>query len=624
MREQEDELLKLLRSYPGADISEGQWKAIENRVMEAIREPAPRVIKLPRRFPPLIWLRPAPLFSFMLLFCLGICLYHFLQYRAALVKNAAMEWRKIQGNAFVQLDKSGWVSLNPTGPVFFSPQGKLKAGACLRTESGSKIGFSFNAKASFLLDQESELLVLSSSQASLRFLLVKGAVTAFVKPQSGIREVAVETENAICRVTGTVFKVMVKEKAGYDPKTTLWVERGKVRFISKKDTEQECLVAMGGQATLSGRALFGGALSADTQFNLEAGIEGLCASRPLDSLGYLHILTIPPGWSVFAEKMFVGITPLYTVHSVGQCGLSILGQGCLPYSETVNIKTGHSVRRSITMERAVVSAPAPAPLDVVLPSQPVYQAHTAMVHDSSLGDTLQDSLAMLNAKARRLYRSGRFLEALPLLEICAKTDFHCREWLAHCLQALGRNKEAESVLTVLFQDKACPENIRDNALFNLVEMVLNVYKDLNRAVSLEDSYLQSFPAGNWIEEALFGKAQALQGLGRFREAASTLEYYMEKIPAGPRKNHVLYQLGAICLHRLNDPARAFNAFDRLMKSDSCKIYAADAMFWRAQSLYYLGKSVDALAGFDEYLKQYQAGSWNKTCREMDLNIRSGK
>ncbi len=465
----------------------------------------------------------------------------------------------------------------------------------------------------------SRMDIVKSDRDGTTLRLSEGELTIHVDPAKRRGHFTVLTKNTLCIITGTLFQLSVKDSAGF-PLTRLYVEKGCVKF-ARLDIPHDTLNVVAGQTAM---AMNSRTTEVTSIFHpaLNRLMNPFAAGEATpDSIGFLHIITTPPACSLYASGKSLGISPLFIAFKTGPWTITISRHGYETNQEPVIIRSGVSSRVYCILNKA----PVPEGTDTLsglVTQQPEKAVQTDSIK-SKIKATPIDTMSELYRTARKLITAGKFKEALPVLRQCAPGNAVCRMWLSRCLEELGRFDEALNVISGLVSDPSVPGVMRDNAKYGLIELYMNGKKDARMALASVEGYLNEFPDGSWVEEALYEKGRLLQLFNRHAEAAAILESYRNHFPSGPRLEKTLYEAGILRLHRLNDPASALRDFEQLLKTGS-RTYTEDALYWKAQSLFLLGKSVDALDVYNQYLVKYPSGRYLQDCEKRVKSLYTGK
>lgn len=611
----------LLGSEPGPAMSSSDWADIEQNIMQAVSAPKAEVPVRVRRFH-----LYRPLLAAAALLLITFAAYFQFHSRTALTASPTpVTVSYIQGSAVLSRNAEGSgevIRVVSDFPAREMPV--IAAGTKIETPDSAALGFRIATLAEVAVAEHSRMQVNSLEPADTRLKLDEGTLTVHVDPAVRKGPFTVETDNAFCLVTGTIFTVSVSDSMG-EKRTRLYVEKGCVRFVARSNGSDTMSVHAGKQAIVSDRSIspVSEAAAASSEKPLER-FEPVVQVK--ESIGYLHVVTVPLACSLFVEGRTLGISPLFIACKPGPMSVTVAQKGFETNQEPVVVRAGQSSRLLVILRESPLAGRESESVEPVV-KQAVQAAAPALTPPS--GTTAAepgpavDTLSELYQNARRLITAGKFQEALPVLRKCSPDNVVCRMWLSRCLEELGRYDEALAVMSAMVADPSVPRVMRDNAKYGLIGLYMNGKKDPRMALACTESYLGEFPDGSWAEEALYEKGRLLQVFDRYGEAAATLESYCLRFPEGPRLEKALHEAGTLRLHRLNDAAGALKDFDRLLKNGG-RSYAEEALFWKAQALFSLGKTVDALDSYRRYQQLYPAGRYVSTCNERIKSLYTGK
>jgi len=608
----------LLKKAPKAPISAREWSDIEANIFSTIssekeKEQKPLIFRLSNRRNTLLALAASLLMAVTLF-------WHMRNSSNSSEKPGQVTVAFIQGSAIIEnRDTRSSETIQVLSDFQAQKMPVICKGTVLETPESSAIGFRLDDLAEVTLSEKSRVELTEANATSAALRLENGAITLHVDPEVRKGPFTLETENALCTVTGTIFKVTASESLGI-PITRLSVSKGCVKFSALGNGQNSVSVSAGHEATITGTAMSSPSKPVPPeQVSLLERFE--TSHAPIDTIGYLHVVTIPPACSLFAEERFLGLSPLFIALKSGPWALRIQKSGYENAQEPTLIRANESSRMLVVM-RKNEKAPALTTLDTMTARPIVPQQPSATTLEGSK-TTPVDTASELYQTAKTLISKGRFSDALPVLQKCALQNPICRMWLSRCHEELHNYDEAIVVMNALATDNSAPIELRDNAQYSQINLYLNGKKDAAKALIAVDAYTSAFPEGCWSEEAAYEKARINQLLSRHKEAAQLFEAYVARFPKGPRTEKALNEAAMTRLNRLSDPVNALKNFEALLALNSNN-YSEEALFWKAQALYTLGKSVDALSAYREYLGKYPKGRYAVLCNERMKSLYSGK
>src|SRR5690554_6234792 len=185
--------------------------------------------------------------------------------------------------------------------------------------------------------------------------------------------------------------------------------------------------------------------------------------------------------------------------------------------------------------------------------------------------------------------------------------------MAYCQSSMGRHDKAVEALLQIVNGRFSDDQ-KGSALFRIATIKKDQMHDYDGAVEALIKYFKDYSEGIWIEEVGFSLAELLVIKGMFNEAASVYEVLMEKEISIKGNVKILYNLAQLYLQHLKDNARALELFTLLDENFPGNIYSEDALFWRANCLFELGRITQSFNEYSNYLSNYPDGKWVEEIR----------
>jgi len=205
-----------------------------------------------------------------------------------------------------------------------------------------------------------------------------------------------------------------------------------------------------------------------------------------------------------------------------------------------------------------------------------------------------------------LVEAGKAKEALAALEayVKARADgkhvAKAKHQIGRCLAKLGRHPEAAKALAALAGDPKDPAG--EELLYELA-WAQREAKDPAAAEAYR-RLLKEHPSGRLATAARAELAELLYAKGDCAEAARLLEQVVQDAKADPKVLSVAqYRLGW-CYDKLDDPAKAAEAFGRFAAKDADSEFAASAMYQAGVAYARLGKTDEAAKQFEALVRRF--------------------
>jgi tetratricopeptide (TPR) repeat protein len=497
----------------------------------------------------------------------------------------------------------------------------------LSTLDKSTFIFQIGKECAFELSPNSQLTIMDLSESSMVFNLSQGTLLAKVTKRDKNQKFNVFTPSAVCRITGTIFKVDVfPAKGGTAKQTVLTVYEGNVVFESSNCPRKQNLVAAGRSCS----ALPGGepyrVSESETPIKAISTLELLVNAKYLtpQASGLLDVSSLPEEAMVMLDDTIVGSTPLVLRKPVGKHRIKLSSWGYSPWEQQISIGPD-----SITTLRATLASaserggkghgePATRKLKK--------RAHHALISDpESLLVAFPDYV-----EANIQLSIGEYQKALGILDSLKNNhplDMRNRKSIMNkinsCYAKLGDFAGVLSSLQEkldLASTSSTPQE-KEQLLWEIANLNANCIGDYEGAELALADLIELGASGYRTCEAYEKLAEAQYMLGKSDSAVATFETLLRKYPGAPARERALFSLASICDDDMRHLKDAIGIYSKVMNDFPQGNYYKAALFARAECFDRLGRVAEAQSDYKQCLAIDPRGIWNAACAQ---RLRTGK
>ena len=232
-----------------------------------------------------------------------------------------------------------------------------------------------------------------------------------------------------------------------------------------------------------------------------------------------------------------------------------------------------------------------------------------------IADAETNSEKQLLLKALSYIDSGKINQALHELEKIYQNESHSAEARATALRkaslcySITRQFEKSIQMLERILSSPFPGSLKESALYELISIQNTRLHDYESAIRNMKRYLDTYPSGIWSEEVHFSLAELFYLRKEYQAAAEVYDSVLRKFHQSSRTKYALYSLARIHSRDLQDCAKSLPLFSRIQSDFPESDFAEDALFWKADCLYRMGRITQAIAEYATYLKRYPQGKW---------------
>lgn len=455
-----------------------------------------------------------------------------------------------------------------------------KNGITIKTADSSMTNVLLNKRTTLSLDNNTVCRINKLSVDTQVVSLQQGNVLAKVGKRGREQKFRIETPNAFCDVVGTQFKVWYDDTALGKCVTRLAVYKGSVVFGVGLNKE----------------------VPVDSGYCIEAVGETLgepvLINQNKDRLkNKIMVISEPDEAIVSINGNQAGLTPLSFVFEKGVYQIKVYKNGYSMWERHLNLAK---------YEKDTIRIKLRTTLDI--------SEKNEKIPDSNASDSV-----LIN-KVVKLIGSENYDSALIVLNniVCnsktrPETKVLALTKMAYCQSSMGRHDKAVEALLQIVNGRFSDDQ-KGSALFRIAAIKKDQMHDYDGAVEALNKYFKEYSEGIWIEEVGFSLAELLVIKGLFKEAASVYEVLRGKDVSIKGKVKILYNLAQLYVQHLNNNERALELFTLLDEKFPGNIYSEDALFWRANCLFELGRITQSFNLYNIYLSNYPDGKWIEEIR----------
>jgi tetratricopeptide (TPR) repeat protein len=455
---------------------------------------------------------------------------------------------------------------------------------------------------------DAELTVLASTHARRRFRLRRGEVIASVSPRTARQSFEIVTENAVCKVVGTVFSVSYDSAAN---ETGLSVFKGAVRMVPSGDHGGgDMLLSAGRFATIAGGRSHAPRTLTESETPIQAISllhQSLAVAR--DSAGGNGLVSIdsdPPNATVFLDGRLVGATPLIIQAPAGKRSVAFSLDGRRERVEDVVIEAGKTadIAASLRPPTPDVSPrrQGPARRTATRGSRNAKPAFDYATHP----DYVEALLQMTVGEYRKALALLEALKDDPIISLDQRT--HIMHKIAQCYRGLG---DFDRALQSIEQRRRNAETAAQRAhlLWEQANLKANCLEDYSGAERDLRDYIQSWPNGAWIDQAWQKLGEVLYVQGKANAALEAYEQHVAHAQNAASLDKTFFEIARILRTDLGAYSRAAHWYDRLIEQFPDSDYIEHALFELADCYRKSGNITQARRVHARYRKRFPEGRW---------------
>ncbi len=628
-------LRTLLQSVPEETKSEHAWQALENSLfarmdeMESIRASGSRKLF---RFP----VMPAAVFPQRILgIAAAACLVvligvetFYTAYRSAPRPLADSQILGVKGNVTYKTHKSVYtgrpIQKGQQPPYLFKEQ-------VFETAAGATCIVQIDEGSSFILSENTKLSVKKADSRSIDFFLHTGSILASVSKRQQNQTFMIHTEDAECKVIGTIFSVSVSPTSH---RTNLTVVKGTVSISGKKETGSQELVQSGQTVSVNNDKVMKPQTATDEQIDIHAlsllkMAEEMRAESTVPT-GLLDIASSPEGAKIFINEKFIGKTPLAVTYPSGNYTITLTHPDFTTWEDRITVKQLNSSFITASLQpKPEEKEPAAAKQVARKNPSTRKKAITPNKKDKQPKQTVQparkdtkDFGFIMNpafVEALMQMTIGEYQKALVILdslkelpEISITEKIRIMSKIAACYKGMGNFEKTLRVLTRRYKEAAIDIE-KANILWEIINVKANCLQDYEGAEKDILTYIEKYPNGTWIESA-YAKLGEIQYItGKYAKAIGTFQYHINLFKSSDVVEKSVYTLANIMRLDIKDYAMAVKWYTKLLEEYPGSSYYGNALFERADCYEKLNRHSKAQKDYKKYLELYPEGHLKALC-----------
>jgi tetratricopeptide (TPR) repeat protein len=466
--------------------SEEQWNNIEESVLNSLQS-RKRGIILNREFVFRSFYKPAIAFAAAFVLAISAFLYFY---------NNNFSRQNIAAELTI-LNCTGEVALaghNISEKTLLKTESSLilKPGQILETGADGEITARLEENTGFKLSANSRIEIKQSDKSVMRLLLHSGEALFSVKKRQVGSIFTVQTENAECRVVGTVFEVKACNEG-----TTLSVFKGAVRFTDISDKQISTIIDAGYCANLANHIIKDNAQIESAESSIrDISLLTLALSSSLDSkvpaAGLVEFISVPSGASVSVNGQAQGNTPIVMQLPAGVFDVEMTSSGFEKWLGSVEVTEKHTSIVSAGMVpdkqfAADTKSPSRANRKTLSPDNFTYRPEYV---EACIQITI-----------------GEYHKAIGILESLNKNNrlttaerAGILKQTAVCYKNIGNFNETLRLLKSQYE-QAKSDSEKAGILWEMSTIQASCLGDFKGAENTLEKYLQTDSNGRWVTEA---------------------------------------------------------------------------------------------------------------------------
>lgn len=503
----------------------------------------------------------------------------------------------------------------------------VRKGQVFQTGMHGALSIGLGAGTGVELGAETALGIEQADSKDIVLFLYRGAVTAEVRPREKGQQFVIVTPNATCRVIGTAFRVDVGLGDGSnDVHTALTVIRGEVAFSSEENSKETVAVHEGQRVVATG-----------PKIGLPEPLDDHGIYRELMSLrhslskyelaedlshGLLHIGSVPEDAEIYVNGHHEGSTPSTIMLPSGETRISINYLNYEPFDTmiTVDPLVEHQLSVSLNPEGIAQSHEPQMLADPVVRSKSTNRTRNRPEVASAPEGEQTESLVVSRKEyisAVEATQHGDYAKAIAQLELLLEQDdishqdrVRILDQVVLCVKRMGDyRKLVESLETLYGLVGAESGRRKDLLLWEIITIKVDHLRSYHEAEMDLVEYLITQPEGIWRYEAYRRLAEVQYLLDKPRASARTYEKLIRDFGDEADLDAALYALSHVLRHDLKRYDDAVRWYSRLIKEYPRSVHLEDAVFWRAECLWKLGRIRQAREEYRKYAELFPRGRW---------------
>ncbi len=622
-------LQNLLQNVSKETKQEHEWQLLENSLLLRMEQMEKRPSRLRDR---LISIRFAPMFpakiaalvtAVCLIFVLGLGTFY-TAYRQAPEPLAESRILGIKGDVTVNSPQNGIIQKDA-----LSKASLLSENLVFETAANATCIVQIDEGSSFILSEKSRITVSKANTRDIEFFLEKGTIFASVSKRTSKQSFTVRTDDAECKVIGTVFSVSVKPAEKKAHTTNLTVIEGHVNIADRKFPDIHETVHSGQTISMQNNTLNKPApatenlISNHTISLLELAQEITGVKR--SPAGIIDITSQPVGAKIFIGNRCVGETPLAFTHPAGTHSVKLTLPGFESWQEECTLSELNSTFISAELHKEQVEEPPQQKVarkrksrrrNVVLKSAiPAAQPAKSTEPTKNFGFIMNPAFveALMHMTVGEHQKALGILDSLKELpEISITEKIRIMSKISACYKSMGNFENTRDILTRRYNSTA-DKSAKSNLLWEIIIVKANCLQDYEGAEKDILTYIENYPRGTWIESA-YAKLGEIQYItSKYTKAVGTLQYHINLFKSSPVVEKSLYTLANIMRLDIKDHVMAIKWYSKLLKEYPSSNYYGNALFERAECFEKTNNRTKARNDYKKYLDHFPDGHLKALC-----------
>jgi tetratricopeptide (TPR) repeat protein len=500
---------------------------------------------------------------------------------------------------------------------------QISKGCSFSTQTNSAFKFQIGKDCAFELSPNSNLTIKKCNATQMVFQLSQGTILAKVHKRTKEQKFEVITPTAVCKVTGTIFKVdVVAAENDSAVKTMLTVYEGNVLLVPTHSTDKRPVSVSAGQQcsqAIVGPATLRGVPESETPIKSISTLELLVNEKYLtvQATGLVDVSSQPEEALIIIDDTIVGKTPLVLRKSIGCHKIKLFTQGYTPWEQSFFV--GKDSISSVATSLVAIKNIEKGTNDNCARKVKSRASSMIKADPESLLVAIPDYV-----EAMVQFTIGEYQKALGVLDslkdrypLDMKSRMTIMKKINDCYAKIG---DFTSALASL-QDKldatspASGPGEKEQLLWEIANLNANCMGDYDEAELALIELLSTNPAGNRSREASEKLAEVRYMRDNYDGAAATYKAIVRKFPDNATLERSLFSLASILKDNLHHYKEAAGVFTKVINNFPRGNYYKAALFARGECFDRLGHVREAQGDYKQCLALDPHGIWNAACAQ---------
>jgi hypothetical protein len=496
--------------------------------------------------------------------------------------------------------------------------------SCVTRENSSFI-FQVGKECAFEMSPNSNLTIKELSPARMAFDLACGSILVKVAKRTEKQKFEIKTPDAVCTVTGTIFKVEIEGAPGSgETHTILTVYEGSVSIITVGGSEKRHESVSAGHrfsSAAAGSAPVRGVLESETPIKAISRLELLVNEKysTAAASGLMDVSSQPEEALIMVDDTIVGKSPLVLRKSTGHHKIKVFAQGFLPWEQSFVV--GKDSISFFSPSLAAIQMPSSGSAGSPAGRKPGKKRSSLLMKadPESLLVSIPDYVeAMVQFTIGEYQKSlGIFDSLKSRYPLDMKSRTNIMKKINNCYAKIGdftgTLANLQEKLDMTTGPSAGVE--KEQLLWEIANLNANCMGDYEEAELALVDLITSNPAGNRTREAYEKLAEVRFMLNNYDSAAAAYKTLIGLSPDPAVMERSVFSLACILKDNLRHFKEAAGLYSRITDDYPHGTYFKAALFARAECLERLGRMREAQCDYRQCLALDPRGLWSSLCEQ---------